>query len=144
MQGSALGQFFNVFPPLSGFSNLDFDQNQDFKNNGTRREAVKTMKVTSFELRIVSPPSQDFSFLQTIEFAVKAGDKEQKIAGKSGIDALGLMAPHPTLKLDVVDADLVEFVQAPMFSIITRGTGRSPPEDTRLEATVKFAVGVSL
>jgi hypothetical protein len=142
VQGSPLGQFFNVFPPLSGFSNLDFDQNQDFKNNDANRAAVKSMKVTSFEIRIVSPPTQDFSFLQTLEFAVKAGDKEQKIAGKTGIDTLGLMAPNPTLKLDVVEAELAEFIHAPMFSIITRGTGRSPPEDTRLEATVKFAVAI--
>lgn len=140
VQGSPLGQFFNVFPPLSGFSNLDFDQNQDFKNNDANRAAVKTMKVTSFDLRIVSPASQDFSFMQTLEFDVKAGDKEQKVAGKTGIDMLGLMAPNPTLKLDVVDVDLSEFIHAANFSIITRGTGHQPPEDTRLEATVKFAI----
>lgn len=143
IQGSPLGQFFNVFPPLSGFANLDFDQNQDFKNNDANRTLVKSMKVTSFTLRVVSPSTQDFSFMQSLEFAVKSGDREQKIASKDGIDMLGLAAPNPTLKLDVVDVELADFVHAPTFSIITRGTGHQPPEETRLEATVKFLVGVA-
>lgn len=144
IQGSALGQFFNVFPPLSGFANLDFDQNQDFKNNDATRALVRSMKVTSITLRVVSPPSQDFTFLESLEFAVKSGDLEQKVASKVGIDTLpGLAAPNPTLKLDVVDVELAEFVRAPMMAIIVRGTGHQPPQETRLEATVKFLVGVA-
>ncbi|MDP1825150.1 MAG: hypothetical protein Q8L48_17965 [Archangium sp.] len=142
IQGSPLGQFFNVFPPLSGFANLDFDQNQDFKNNDATRAMVKTMKVTSLTLRIVSPPSQDFSFLESLEFAVKSGDLEEKVASKTAIDRLGLAAPNPTLKLDVVNVDLAAFVHAPTMSIITRGTGHQPAQETRLEATVKFQVGL--
>lgn len=142
IQGSPLGQFFNVFPALSGFANLDFDQNQDFKNNDATRTLVRSMKVTSFTMRIVSPPSQDFSFLETLEFAVKSGDLEQKIAGKVGIDQLGLAAPNPTLKLDVVDVELADFVRSPTMAIIARGTGHQPAQETRLEATVKFLVGL--
>lgn len=140
IQGSPLGMFFNVFPPLSGFANLDFDQNQDFKNNDTARAGVGSMKVTSFTLRVVSPPSQDFSFLETLEFTVKSGDLEQKVAGKAGISGLGLSAPNPTLKLDLVDVDLVDFARAPMMSIIARGSGHEPAQETRVEATVKFMV----
>lgn len=142
IQGSPLGQFFNVFPPLSGFANFDFDSNQDFKNHDATRALVKTMKVTSLTLRIVSPPSQDFSFLESLEFAAKSGDLEEKIASKAGIDMLGLGAPNPTLKLDVVNVDLAAFVRAPTMSIITRGTGHQPAQETRVEATVKFQVGL--
>lgn len=144
IQGSTLGQFFNVFPQLSNFANIDFDENQDFKNNDTRRENIKSMKVTSLTLRIVSPSTQDYGFLQSLEFAVKSGDLEQQIASKQGIDMLGLAAPNPTLKLDVVDAELAPFVHAPTMTIITRGTGHQPAQETRLEATVKFLVGVGL
>ncbi len=141
IQGSALGQFFNVFPPLSGFSSLNFDQNQDFKNNDATRAAVKSMKVTSFTMRIISPPSQDYAFLESLEFEVKSGDLEQKIASKVGINAMGLVAPYPTLKLDVVNVELAEFVRAPTMAIIARGTGHQPAQETRLEATVMFLVG---
>jgi|APLak6261675434_1056106.scaffolds.fasta_scaffold00450_5 hypothetical protein len=142
--GSPLGSVLNVFPQLGGFTNIDFDQNQDFKNNDATRERVKTMKLTGLSMRIVSPANQDFSFLETLEFAVKSGDLEQKIAFKNGIDKLALPAPNPTLNLDLVDTDIASFVRAPSVTIISRGTGRQPPQDTRLEATVKFTVGVGL
>ena len=144
IEGSMLGQVFNVFPQLGGFASIDFDQNQDFKNNNTSRDKVKSLKLTSIKLRIISPPSQDYGFLDSVEFAVKAGDKEQKIASKTGVAALALAAPNPTLTLDVVDAELVDFVHAASMTLITRGAGRQPPQETRLEATVKFLVGVGL
>lgn len=60
---------------------MNFDQNQDFKNNNAQRSAVKSMKVKSFTLRIASPANQDFSFLDSIEFAAQAdGVPEQKVA----------------------------------------------------------------
>jgi hypothetical protein len=144
VQGSPLGAFFNVFPQVGNFAGIDFDQNQDFKNNDATRAHVKSMKVTSLTIRVVSPPTQDFSFLQSLEFAVKSGDQEQQIASKTAIDTLNLPAPNPTLKLDVTEAELADFVHAPSMTIISRGTGHQPAQDTRLEATVKFVVGVGL
>ena len=144
IEGSTLGQFFNVFPQLGGFANIDFDTNQDFKNNNADRDHVKSMKVTALTLRIVSPSTQDFGFLETLEFAVKSGDLEQKMASKTGIDGLPLQAPNPTLELDLINADIGAFVRASSMTIVTRGTGRQPAQDTRLEATVKFLVGVGL
>jgi hypothetical protein len=144
IQGSALGGLLNVFPTLSGFSNINFDDNQDFKNNDARRENVKTVKLQSFTLKITSPSSQDFAFLQSLEFWVKTGDTEEKIAGKANIDQLGLAAPNPTLTLDLPDVDLAPYVRAPTMTIITRGSGRQPSQETRLEATARFLVGVGL
>lgn len=142
--GSPLGALFNTFPQLGGFANLDFDQNQDFKNNDATRAHVKTMRVTALTLRVVSPPEQDFSFLESIEFAVKSGDLEQKVASRTGISSLPQTKPNPTLTLDVVDAELAAFVHAPSMTIISRGSGHQPPQDTRLEATVTFSVGLGL
>lgn len=144
IQGSQLGALLGAFPQLSGFSNINFDDNQDFKNNDARKANVKSLKVTELSLRIVSPSTQDFSFLQSLEFYARAGDQETKVAGKTGIDQLNLAAPNPTLTLDVVDAELVQYLQAPTMTIVTRGTGRQPPQETRLEATLKLLVGVGL
>ncbi len=142
--GSPLGSTLNLFPQLGSFSNIDFDQNQDFKNNNAQRSHVKETKVTSFTLRIVSPTDQDFSFLETLEFAVKSGDTETVIARKEGIAALNLKAPNPTLVLDLPGEDMSQHVRAESFTIISRGNGRQPSADVRLEATVKFLVGVGL
>lgn len=142
--GSVLGQLLTTFPQANSFASIDFSQNQDFKNNNTSRDKVKTTKVTALSLKIVSPNSQDFSFLDSLEFSVKAGDKTQKIASKTGIAALGLAAPNPTLKLDLVDVDLGEYVRSSTFSIVTSGTGRQPAQDTNIEINVGFLVGVGL
>ena len=142
--GSTLGQLLNTFPQAGGFTNIDFSQNQDFKNNNTSRENVKSMKVTSLTLKITSPNSQDFGFLDSLEFNVKAAGKQQKIASKTGIAGLGLAAPNPTLTLDLIDADLGEYVRASDFTIVTSGTGRQPAQDTKIDINVKFLVGVGL
>ncbi|HEY0880442.1 MAG TPA: hypothetical protein VGD87_02870 [Archangium sp.] len=144
IQGSALGSLLNAFPTLSGFSNINFDENQDFKNNDARRENVKSVKLNAFTLKIVSPNTQDFGFLDTLEFWVKSGDTEEKIAGKANIGALNLAAPNPTLTLDLPDVELAPYVKAPSMTIITRGSGRQPSQETRLEASARFIVGVGL
>ena len=142
--GSPLGQLLSAFPQAASFASIDFSQNQDFKNNNTSRDKVKTTKVTALSLKITSPNSQDFGFLDSLEFSVKAGDKTQKIATKTNIASLGLAAPNPTLNLDLIDADLAEYVRSPAFSIITSGAGRQPAQDTQIEINVKFLVGVGL
>ena len=142
--GSALGQLLSAFPQAASFASIDFSQNQDFKNNNTSRDKVKSTRVTALSLKIVSPNSQDFGFLDSLEFSVKAGDKTQKIATKTGIASLGLAAPNPTLNLDLIDADLAEYVRSSSFSIITSGAGRQPAQDTQIEINVKFLVGVGL
>ena len=144
IQGSVVGQLLSNFPQAASFANVDFSQNQDFKNNNTSRDKVKSMKVTALTLKITSPNSQDFSFLDSLQFDVKAAGKQQKIASKTGIAALGLAAPNPTLTLDLVDTDLGEYVRASDFSIVTSGNGRQPAQDTKLEINVEFLVGVGL
>lgn len=143
LQGNPLASVLSVFPQVGSFANLDFDQNQDFKNNNAQRAAVKTMKASSFTLRVVSPNDQDFSFLDSIEFWAKAdGVPEAKVAGKANIGALGLTAPNPVLTLDVETTELAPFVRAPAMTLTVKGTGRQPAKDTTLEADVKFLVGV--
>jgi hypothetical protein len=144
LPGSPLGSLLSVFPQVGNFTNLDFGQNQDFKNNNAARERVKSMTLTSFTLRISAPNDQDFSFLDSLEFFAKADGQEAKIAGKTNIRALDLMAPNPTLVLDVETVDLSPFVRAASMSITVKGTGRQPAKDTTLSADAKFLVGVGL
>lgn len=144
ISGGTLGQLLSAFPQANGFTSVDFSNNQDFKNNNTSRDKVKTTRLTSLTLTITSPNTQDFSFLDSLEFVVKANGKEQKVASKTNISQLGLAAPNPTLSLDIVDADLAEYVRSSDFSLTTSGTGRQPRQDTNLDVNVKFTVGVGL
>ncbi len=138
--GSTLGGLLGVFPGVSGFSNIDFTQNQDFQNNKTSRDHVTSVRLTSLQVKITSPSDGDFSFLDSLQFFVRAGDQESLVAEKTGIAGLKLPPPNPVLNFDILDLDLAKFVQQPTMSFIVRGKGRQPSKDTFLEATVKLRV----
>jgi hypothetical protein len=142
---SPLSPILNAFPSIGSFANMDFDQNQDFKNQGVRKEQVRSVTAESVTLNLLTPVDQDFSFLESLQFVARAGDDELTFAQKDGIADLGLTAPNPSLKLDIVkNAELQPYVAAPSTSIIVRGNGRYPPKETRLEAKVLLRVELTL
>jgi hypothetical protein len=130
----------NAFPSISSFAGLDFDQNQDFRNQGVGKGDVTSAKVKSLTLKIVSPNDQDFTFLDSVEFYARAGDREARIARRQDIARLNLRPPSPVLSLDVDDVELQPFVSAPTMSIIVRGRGRMPEREVRLQAVVTLEV----
>lgn len=141
---SPLSNILGAFPAIGSFSNMDFNANADFQREGVRTDQVSSVRVSALSLKIVTPGSQDFSFLEEISFHARVGDQEAEIAHKTDIGALGLEAPNPVLELEVTEAELQPFIAAPSMSIVVRGAGRVPPQDTTLEATARFRVQVTL
>ncbi len=141
---SPLPAVLDVFPGIGSFTSLDFDQNQDFQNQGVTKEQVASAKLKSVELKILAPSDQDFSFLDSLEFFARAGDREVKVASRSNISELGLKAPHPVLEMKLEDVELQPFITAPSMSIVVRGRGRMPSKEVRLQADVKLDVQVRL
>lgn len=136
------GGVLNAFPAVSSFANLDFDQNQDFKNQGVTKDDVESVKLKSLSVRVLGPDDVDLGFLDSLEFFARAGDQEVRIARKDDIPRLGLRPPNPVLVLDVENVDLQPYVTAPSMSIIVRGKGRVPAQDVRLQASVVLEVGL--
>ncbi|MBN1206019.1 MAG: hypothetical protein JXB05_13965 [Myxococcaceae bacterium] len=134
----------NALPAISSFAGLDFNQNQDFKNQGITKDEVGSVKPQSIELRLLSPSDADFGFLDTLEFSAKAGDQEARFARQQDISRQRLNAPNPVLKLEREDVELQPFVAAPSMSIIVRGRGRLPEQEVRLQAVVVLSVSVDL
>ncbi|MBZ4400172.1 hypothetical protein OWM54_13815 [Myxococcus sp. MISCRS1] len=130
----------NAFPPISSFAGMDFDQNQDFKNQGLSKSEATSVHVDSLSLQILSPNDVDFTFLDNVEFFVRAGDRESRIAWKNDLSRGSPRAPNPTLRLDLADVELQPFVAAPTMSIIIRGKGRTPEREVRLRAVVRLEV----
>lgn len=142
---SPLPGLLNAFPNIGSFSNIDFNQSQEFQNQGVTKDQVDSVKMDQVELRIVSPETQDFSFLENLQFYARAADQEVLVAEKFGIDKLDLKAPNPVLVLDVKkDVELAPYITAEKTSIIVRGKGKQPPQETRLEATVRVNVAVKV
>ena len=142
--GSPLPDVLTAFPAVGSFSNIDFNQSQEFQNQGITKDQVKSVRPEYVRLRILSPDTQDFSFLQSIQFFAKVGDTEALVAEKRDIDTLGLTAPYPVLSLDVSNVELQPFVTAPSMSIVVRGNGRQPPQDTKIQAEVGLKVAINL
>lgn len=134
----------NAFPAIASFAGLDFNQSQDFKNQGITKDEVSSVHARSVELRLLGPADTDFGFLDTLEFFAKAGDQEARFARKQDISRLGLQAPNPVLKMDVEDEELQPFVAAPSMSIIVRGKGRMPGQEVRVQAVVSLNVQVDV
>jgi hypothetical protein len=132
----------NSLPSIGSFTNLDFNQDQEFKNQGVSKDEVSSVKVDRLQLRVVSPPGQDLAFLDEVRFYAKAGDQEVLIAGASGLAELG--AGRQVLELGVRGVELQPFVTAPSMSILLRGRGRVPAQDVRLQAVVTFDVEVNV
>src|SRR5688572_29568176 len=103
----------NSFPAVAQFSNIDFNQDQEFKIQGVTKDQVDSVKVESVALKIVSPNDQDYGFLDNLQIYASAGDSEVLVAERSGIADLGLVAPNPTLMLTVTGAELQPYVTAP-------------------------------
>jgi hypothetical protein len=141
---TGISNVLEAFPAFGSFTSLDFNQNQDFQNQGVTKEQVSSAKLKSLQLRILTPADQDFSFLDSLEFYAKAGDREVLVAQKKNIPSLGLKAPNPVLDMDLTGAELQPFLTAPSMSISVRGKGRKPSKEVRLQADVKLDVQVRL
>lgn len=135
------GTLLTRIPAIGSFASIDFIANEQFKQNQATRDAVQSLKVTELRLKVVSPSTQGFSFLDELSFHASAGDGEVMVAERRGISQLGLGPPNPVLFLDVnPSAELRDFLGAPSVSLSARGSGREPPQDTTLEATVTLRV----
>jgi hypothetical protein len=133
-------RLFDAVPGIGSFTGMDFDANEDFQNNGVTKDQVRSVTVESFELKIVDPTSQDFSFMNALTFSARAGDLEEVVAQKENIPD-GQRSP---LVLDLTGAELRPYVTAPTMSLVVRGNGSVPPQDTRIQAEVVLEVVVGL
>jgi len=144
VQGSPLGNLLGVFPSLSGLTNIDFNNQQDFQNNQVTRDHVESAKLTSLRLQVLSPSGQDFSFLDSLTFTAKAGTQSAVVAEKTGIAQSPGTPPNATLTFEVKDVELAPFLKEPAFTLELSGNGRQPPQDTQIEATAVLKVAARL
>ncbi len=145
IQGNPVPSIFNLFPQVNNFNDLNFDDNQDFKNNNAQKAHVKTAKVTSFTLKITDPNDQNYDFLDDVKFSVESpGNNTTELAHKTGIAQLGLAAPNPTLVLDVPGEDIAAHIRADDVTFSSSGSGRQPNQNVTVEANVTLLIGAGL
>jgi hypothetical protein len=139
--GDPLGGLLNI-PGVPSLTNIDFNQNRDFVNEGITKDKVNSAIADSVQLQITSPSNQDFKFLDNLQLVAKAAGMEAVIAQKTSIAQLNLPAPNPVLNMDVTKSQLKPYVTASSMSIDVRGSGRAPNYDTQINITIGMEIEV--
>jgi hypothetical protein len=135
------GSLLTRIPAIGSFASVDFGASEEFKQNEVTKDAVQSIKLTQVEMKVVSPDTQGFDFLDELQFFASDGSTETLVAEKTNISGLGLTPPNPVLSLEVNQgAELREYLGSPSVSLTVRGSGRVPRQDTTLQATVKLRV----
>jgi hypothetical protein len=137
VQGSPLGGLLNVFPQAAGFSNLNMTQTQDFKNQGVKKEDVKSVKLKKVTLTLTSPTGADFSWLTSLRISAKTGSQSEEIAFKDGIDKL---PKSNVLELELKPVELKPYVVADEMSMTTEASGKQPAQDSTIDVVARFGV----
>ena len=100
---------FNLFA-----SDVETNSEATFEVNDTRKDLIEKILLTSSEIVLTSPSNADFSFLESISIFLSAeGLSEIKISWKENVAGDGLT----TLKLDVTNADLKEYIKKDAFTL---------------------------
>lgn len=100
---------FNIMSP-----EVETDAETTFEVNDTRKDLIEEILLTSLELTVVSPASEDFSFLESISIYLNAdGLGERKIAWHDQVPNNS----GNTLALSVTESDLKEYIKKDRFTI---------------------------
>ncbi|MFQ5335795.1 MAG: hypothetical protein ACE5DN_06950 [Flavobacteriales bacterium] len=118
----------------------DVPTNSDkvFSDNGTSPDLVKDIKLAAMSLQVLSPSSQDLSFLKSIAFYISAtGLSEKLLASKNSVpDNVGQQ-----LDMDVTAEPLDEYIKQDKINLrIEVAADKSLAQDTRLQADMTYSV----
>ena len=121
------------------FVTVDITASEELENQGVQPGDIVDVTLTAFELEALSPSGADLTFLEEIAVYVEAdGLSRQRIAW---LDDFPAGAALVSFNLDAVD--LTPYAVSAAMTIDTEVTGRSPDEDTTIEARFVLDVGVT-
>ena len=132
------GSMLGALPLLAQLVDLDFDQNADFMMHQVTRDQVQLARVDTAQVSVLSPPGQDFAFLDSVQLLARSGDAETLFADAS-INAT--QPPPKSLAMTITATPEVtqEVSMAPM-SFVMRGRGRQPTVDTHVQVELELHV----
>ncbi len=100
---------FNVWTP-----NITTNSEETFANNETRTDLIEKIILTELRMSIISPESQSFDFLKSIEIYISAeGVEEKKIAWHDNVPQTDLSY----IDLETSEDDLKEYITKDEYSL---------------------------
>ncbi len=114
----------------------------EFEVNDTRKDKVQEIKLTSLQLQITAPGTQEFDFLKDIEIYIDAdGLGETLLASKYNIDD----SVGSSLSLDVSRSDFQAYIKQDRFTLrLNAVTDRTIAQDVDLDIYSTFFVNAKL
>lgn len=142
-----IGNTVRINIPASGGINVpvtiptpDVSSNSEseFKNNNTRADLVKNVKLTRLDLNLVAPSGKTFSFIKSIEISISAeGLPAKKIAYLTNIPENA----GSKLELETTDENLDEYIKKETYGISTEIVTREAFfQDVSIDADMSFKV----
>jgi hypothetical protein len=120
---------------IGQFSDIQFDDTQEFENQGVEREDVESVHLTDLKMRVKSPEGKDMSYLSRVTFFAEADGVERVQVG----DQTSFPAGAGTVSFTLSGAELKPYVVAPSMRITTEVSADGcPSEDQTLEITAVF------
>ena len=108
-----------------------------FKNNNTKADLVKDVKLTELKLTITDPASQDFSFLKSVHLYISTdGRDEIELAYMDDVNSTA-----NNLNLTCTGEKLDDYIKAPSYKIRTSITTKKMlNQNVTVKANMKFKV----
>jgi hypothetical protein len=109
----------------------------EFKNNNTRTDLVKDVKLQELKLSITSPTDKTFSFLKSVHMYISTNaDDEIELAFQDNINV-----SSNTIDLICTTQKLDKYIKASSYKIRTTVTTKETlTQETKVKADMKFKV----
>jgi len=109
----------------------------EFKNNNTRTDLVKDVKLEELKLSITSPANKTFSFLKSVHMYISTdANDEIELAFQDNVNAT-----TNSISLTCTTQKLDKYIKAPSYKIRTKiVTKETVTEDIEVKANMKFKV----
>ncbi len=134
VQGNPLGAALPGQLGSFGFTNFDLSQQAGFNNKDTRKDHISSARLTKLTMKVTSPAGQDLSFFSSMKFTIAAASPPLPSKEIAHLESFPAGASTVSLILD--DVDIADYAKADSFTITTQAAGRSPNQDTTIEASL--------
>jgi len=124
--------------PINNTTSVSTSSNLEFKTNGADAKNVKEIRLSNLKLTIVDPPSEDFSFLNSIHIYIQAdGMPETEIAYLDNISS----STGSVLDLVTTGAVLDDYINKENYSLrIKTVTDETLIQDIVIRSDMTFRV----
>jgi len=113
------------------------NSSQEFENNNTRADLVKSIKLKKLTLTIQSPEDFTFSFLKSLDIFISAeGEEETKIAFKDNIPK-----ENTSIDLETTGEELDAYIKKDSYSLTFEAVTREAFfNDVTIKADMEYKV----